>query len=49
MRVVAVDVVIGDRPLRTLSYNYSADTGRLSRMQVPTHLLSYLVNRLFLC
>jgi len=32
--VVAVDVVIGDRPLRTLNYNYSTDTGRINRIQV---------------
>ena len=36
MTVTAVDASVGDRPLRTVSYNYSSDTGRINRIQVYT-------------
>jgi len=43
MNVVAVDATIGDRTLRTLHYNYSADTGRINRIQVPAYFHYLLI------
>jgi len=43
MNVVEVDATIGDRTLRTLRYNYSTDTGRINRIQVPAESYYLLI------
>jgi len=39
MNVVSIGARIGDRTLRSLNYNYSSNTGRINRIQVPAPLI----------